>query len=93
MALNADTLMTNSMKRLMKAMNKDSVDTTKVKLEINSSHKLIKQLDGLREKDEGLAKLVAEQLFDNSLLAAGFIEDPQNMVGRINNILEHVSAK
>ena len=92
-ALNADTLMTNSMKRLMKAMNKDSVDTTKVKLEINSSHKLIKQLDGLREKDEGLAKLVAEQLFDNSLLAAGFIEDPQNMVGRINNILEHVSAK
>ena len=92
-ALNADTLMTNSMKRLMKAMNKDSVDTTKVKLEINTSHKLIKQLDGLREKDEGLAKLVAEQLFDNSLLAAGFIEDPQNMVGRINNILEHVSAK
>ncbi len=92
-ALNADTLMTNSMKRLMKAMNKDSADTTKVKLEINASHKLIKQLDVLREKDEGLAKLVAEQLLDNSLLAAGFIEDPQNMVGRINDILEHVSAK
>ncbi len=92
-ALNADKLMTNSMKRLMKAMNKDSTETTKVKLEINSSHKLIKQLDGLREKDEGLAKLVAEQLLDNSLLAAGFIEDPQNMVGRINDILEHVSAK
>lgn len=92
-ALNADKLMTNSMKRLMKAMNKDSAETTKVKLEINASHKLIKQLDKLREKDEGLAKLVAEQLFDNSLLAAGFIEDPQNMVGRINDILEHVSAK
>ncbi len=92
-ALNADKLMTNSMKRLMKAMNKDAGDNNKVKLEINTSHKLIKQLDELREKDEGLAKLVAEQLFDNSLLAAGFIEDPQNMVGRINDILEHVSAK
>ena len=92
-ALNADKLMTNSMKRLMKAMNKDTGDNNKVKLEINTSHKLIKQLDELREKDEGLAKLVAEQLFDNSLLAAGFIEDPQNMVGRINDILEHVSAK
>jgi molecular chaperone HtpG len=92
-ALNADKLMTNSMKRLMKAMNKDAGDNNKVKLEINTSHKLIKQLDKLREKDEGLAKLVAEQLFDNSLLAAGFIEDPQNMVGRINDILEHVSAK
>ncbi len=92
-ALNADKLMTNSMKRLMKAMNKDAGDNNKVKLEINTSHKLIKQLDELRKKDEGLAKLVAEQLFDNSLLAAGFIEDPQNMVGRINDILEHVSAK
>ena len=92
-ALNADKLMTNSMKRLMKAMNKDTGDNNKVKLEINTSHKLIKQLDELRKKDEGLAKLVAEQLFDNSLLAAGFIEDPQNMVGRINDILEHVSAK
>jgi len=92
-ALNADKLMTNSMKRLMKAMNKDTGDNYKVKLEINTSHKLIKQLDELRKKDEGLAKLVAEQLFDNSLLAAGFIEDPQNMVGRINDILEHVSAK
>jgi len=92
-ALNADKFMTNSMKRLMKAMNKDAGDNNKVKLEINTSHKLIKQLDELREKDEGLAKLVAEQLLDNSLLAAGFIEDPQNMVGRINNILEHVSAK
>lgn len=92
-ALNADKLMTNSMKRLMKAMNKDAGESNKVKLEINTSHKLIKQLDELREKDQGLAKLVAEQLFDNSLLAAGFIEDPQNMVGRINNLLEHVSAK
>jgi len=92
-ALNADKMMTNSMKRLMKAMNKDAGENSKVKLEINTSHKLIKQLDELREKDEKLAKLVAEQLLDNSLLAAGFIEEPQNMVGRINNILEHVSAK
>ena len=92
-ALNADKMMTNSMKRLMKAMNKDAGDNSKVKLEINTSHKLIKQLDELREKDEALAKLVAEQLFDNSLLAAGFIEEPQNMVSRINDILEHVSAK
>jgi molecular chaperone HtpG len=92
-ALNADKLMTNSMKRFMKAMNKDTGADNKVKLEINTSHKLIKQLNDLREKDEGLAKLVAEQLYDNSLLAAGFIEDPQSMVGRIYDILEHVSAK
>jgi len=92
-ALNVDKLMTNSMKRLMKAMNKDAGASNKVKLEINTSHKLIKQLNDLREKDEGLAKLVAEQIFDNSLLAAGFIEDPQSMVGRIYDILEHVSAK
>ena len=77
----------------MKARNKDEESDYKVKLEINKSHKLIKKLNELREKDEKLAKLVAEQIYDNTLLAAGFIDEPQTMVGRIYNILEHVSAK
>ena len=91
-ALNADKLMTHSMRRFMKAMDKETDTDYKVKLEINTSHKLIKNLNDLREKDEGLAKLVAEQIYDNTLLAAGYIDEPQTMVGRIYDILEHVSA-
>ena len=92
-ALNADKMMTHSMRRFMKAMNKDADTDYKIKLEINTSHKLIKKLNELREKDENLAKLVAEQIYDNTLLAAGFIDEPQTMVGRIYDILEQVSAK
>jgi len=92
-ALNADKFMTHSMRRFMKAMNKEAEGDYKIKLEINTSHKLIKKLNELRGKDENLAKLVAEQIYDNTLLSAGFIEEPQMMVGRIYNILEQVSAK
>lgn len=91
-ALNADKLMTHSMRRIMKAMKKDVTEDLKVKLEINSSHALIKNLSGLKDKDSNLATLVAEQIYDNALLAAGFIDDPQVMVGRIYDILERVST-
>lgn len=41
------------------------------------------------EKDAELAKLVAEQLYDNALVAAGLIEDPREMLPRITKILEN----
>ena len=34
------------------------------------------------------AKLVAEQVFDNARVAAGALDDPREMVGRIHDILE-----
>lgn len=93
-ALNADKTMTHSMRRFINVMNKDKDKKTeyKIRLEINGSHSLIKKLDGLRKKDEDTAKLVAGQLYDNALLAAGLMDEPQMMVGRIYDILEHVSA-
>jgi len=89
--LNADKFMTPGMRRIMKAM-KQEVDThQKVNLEINTRHGLIKNLSELKDKDSELAKLVAEQVFDNALIAAGIIEDPRSMVGRLYKILERVS--
>ncbi|MGH7884307.1 MAG: molecular chaperone HtpG, partial [Thermodesulfobacteriota bacterium] len=91
-AVNADEFMTHSMKKIMKVMNKKDGPDTKVNLEINPSHNLIKNLLTLKDSDTELAKTVTDQIYDNALLAAGFIEDPRNMVGRIYEILERVSA-
>lgn len=91
-ALNADQHMTHSMRRIMKSMNPDAVGEMKVKLEINPSHSLIKNLNKLRDSDTGLAKLITDQIYDNALLAAGFMEDPRSMTGRIFNILEKLSS-
>ena len=54
---------------------------------------LIEGLSALRDKDPETAKLVAEQIFDNALVAAGFMEDAREMVGRVYSILERVTGK
>jgi TNF receptor-associated protein 1 len=92
-ALNADKFMTPGMKRIMKAMRQEVKEGYRVNLEVNSRHNLIKNLSDLKEKDPDLAKLVAEQLFDNALIASGFLDDPRSMVNRVYKILEHVSVR
>ena len=59
-------------------------------LEINPSHPLILKLSAASAVGGGkedLASIVSEQLFDNALIAAGLIDDPRSMVGRLNDIL------
>lgn len=91
-ALNADAMMSPSMRRLMKAMgNKDAASApVVVKLQVNPRHELIKVLATKRTADEATAKLVAEQLYDNALIAAGLLEDPRSMVNRLNQLLAKV---
>jgi molecular chaperone HtpG len=91
-ALNADKFMSPGMKRIMKAMRQEVKEGYRVNLEINSRHNLIKNLADLKDSDPDLAKLVAEQLFDNALIAAGFLDDPRTMVNRVYKILERVSV-
>lgn len=92
-ALNADKVMTPSMRRMMKAMKQDVGVQNSVNLEINPGHELIKNLSTLKDNDADTAKLVAEQILDNSLIAAGYLEDPREMVSRVYKILERVSQK
>jgi len=92
-ALNADKLMTPSMRRMMKAMKKGEDIKYSVNLEINPGHKLIKDLSTLKDKDSDTARLVVEQIFDNALIAAGYLEDPRPMVDRLYRILERVAGK
>ena len=92
-ALNADKLMTPSMRRMMKAMNKGEDIKYSVNLEINPGHQLIKNLAALKDKDPDTARLVAEQIFDNALIVGGYLEDPRPMVDRLYRLLQRVSGK
>jgi molecular chaperone HtpG len=86
-ALNSDKMMTPSMRRILKAMNQDTGQANAVRLEVNPTHALTKKLYDLKDLNPELATLMAEQIYDNSMIAAGFVEDPRTMVNRIYELL------
>ncbi len=89
-ALNNDKMATPAMRRMMKAMHQEQGHEPLVKmdLEINPRHKLIQKLNALRTANPEKAKVLAEQLADNAMLAAGLVEDPRVLVNRLHQILE-----
>lgn len=74
------------MRAMMKAMGQDAPEA-KVVLEVNPRHDVIKNLNVLRGTNAELAAMVTQQLTDNALLAAGMMDNPQNMVNRMNELL------
>jgi HSP90 family molecular chaperone len=69
-------------------MDENFKDEVKVELEINPRHPLVKKLSAASESDPELAKLVARQLFDNALIAAGLLEDARDTISRMNTLME-----
>ncbi len=85
--VNADKTITANMRRLMKALNQEP-GAPKYDLEINPHHKVIQNLYAAKSTNEELAKAAAVQLFDNARMAAGVVEDPRELVNRLNSLLE-----
>ena len=56
-------------------------------LEVNPAHPLIIALHSLKDDPGSVAHLVAAQLLDNCLMAAGLVEDPRYMIPRLNDLL------
>ena len=92
-ALNADKMMTPTMRRLMKSMQQDVPAQQIIRLEINPRHNLVHNLNALRKSDSELAGELAEQIYGNAMVAAGFIEDPREMVARVYKMMERLAAK
>ena len=92
MALSPDA-MSSQMRRMMRQMGQDSGMPNEVLFEINPRHSLMINLNKQRESNPDLAKLLALQAFDNSLIAAGLLEDPREMVTRTYEILSQASEK
>lgn len=86
-ALNSDKMMTPSMRRILKAMNQETGGPAAVRLEINPGHELIRKLHALKDGNPDLARLITEQIYDNSMISAGFVDDPRSMVNRIYDLL------
>merc|ERR1712002_598951 len=56
--------------------------------EMNPAHPIIKKLNELRTVNPQLAILVTEQLFANSMVSAGLVDDPRTMLKSMNELLE-----
>jgi TNF receptor-associated protein 1 len=93
--VDSDAHLTSSMRRVMKMMNREGGPTLDAKpdLELNPQNPMIAQLEKIRHTDAALAGEVAEQVFDNALVAAGLLDDPRAMLGRLNSLLEKLLQK
>lgn len=60
-------------------------------LEYNPRHPIIKRLYWLSRNSspeaQARAERMAEQIFDNALIASGLLEDPRMMLGRLNSLM------
>ncbi|KAF9915290.1 TNF receptor-associated protein 1, mitochondrial [Lobosporangium transversale] len=65
-----------------------SMPPTPTSLEINVNHPIIKKVWSVKSQDPEFAKQVAEQIYDNALIAAGVLDDPRSMLKRLNRIME-----
>lgn len=88
--VDSDKHLTASMRRMLKLMNRQDGERfeSKPDLELNPDHPMIVRLEKMRHSDSALAAEVAEQVFDNALVAAGLLEDPRAMLTRLNSLLE-----
>ncbi len=80
------------MRAMMQSMGQD-MPVTKATLEINPRHEVIHGLHKLVGADQETAKLVAQQLTDNALLAAGLLENPHQMAARMNELIGKLVQK
>lgn len=61
--------------------------------EINPSHPVIKKLNELKQTNPKLANLLTEQLFANSMVSAGLVDDPRIILKSMNELLTEVLSK
>ncbi len=76
--------------RMMLEQMGQPVPEIKASLEVNPSHALVTGLDQLRDSDPALANLVAKQMADSALLAAGMVENPTELLKRNQEVLERL---
>ena len=91
-----------SLRRMMRMLNQSGHDVNspraedemlpKQTLELNPGHPIVVQLNTLRTSSPLVAVTVAEQLFDNALVAAGLMDDSRTMLPRLNRLLELVTS-
>lgn len=67
--------------------NRDYIPLPKQHVEINPSHPVIVGIFDIMKTEPTLARVLAEQVYDNCLVAAGLLDDGRAMLPRLNDIL------
>lgn len=80
------------MRRMMRMVDtadgtRDSMPLPKQNVEINPSHPIIVGLYKIKDKEPVLARVLAEQVYDNCLVAAGLLDDSRTMLPRLNDLM------
>ena len=83
-----------AMRRMMRMVDtsgdgttRDSMPLPKQNVEINPNHPIIVGLYNIKDKEPVLARVLAEQVYDNCLVAAGLLDDSRTMLPRLNDLL------
>lgn len=81
-----------AMRRMMRLVdtsdgNRDGIPLPKQHVQVNPKHAVIVGIHDLIKKEPTLAKVLAEQVYDNCLVAAGLLDDSRSMLPRLNDIL------
>lgn len=81
-----------AMRRMMRMVDtsdgtRDDMPLPKQNVEINPSHPIMIGIYNLRDKEPVLARVLAEQVYDNCLVAAGLLDDSRTMLPRLNDLL------
>ncbi|HEY5954527.1 MAG TPA: molecular chaperone HtpG [Terrimicrobiaceae bacterium] len=88
--VDSEKAMTAGMRRILKNLNRGGESPFKHDLEVNPNHPMLVGLEAFRQANPEMAGQVSEQIYDNALIAAGLLDDPQSMLKRINTLLEQV---
>lgn len=80
------------MRRMMRMVDasdntRDSMPLPRQNVEINPGHPIIVGLYNIKEAEPVLARVLAEQIYDNCLVAAGLLDDSRTMLPRLNDLL------
>ena len=85
-ALTPQDAPSGQMRAMMEAVGQGTSEP-KARLEFNPNHEVVAKLNALRKENEDVAGLVAGQLADNALMAAGLVKDPSVIIAGMNSLL------
>ena len=94
MALVPEGEMSPQFRQMMRALKKDSeMGEASVILEVNPASEIVKRLAATKDANPELAGLVTEQLLDSAMMSAGLLDDPHDMIARMNRLMEKALEK
>ena len=89
-----DNQLSSHMEKMMRMMNKNE-ELPKRVLEINADHSLIQRLAKIVSEDpkDPFFETACEHLFEGCMLLDGYLTDPHQLVGRMNQILTDAAER